>query len=203
MAVTAAQGERYTIRRKVFRLLGNAFHVFNAEGEIIGFCDQKRLRLKEDIRFYTDASKSEELLTLKARSIIDFGATYDISLPTGELIGSLRRKGMKSTFVRDEWRVFDEAGEQIGSVQEKGAIASVLRRLNDYAALLSPQKLELWRHTPEQKPAEGTQIATLRRHFNPFIYRLGVAVHTEDEQLDDLMLLAIGCLIAAIEGRQG
>lgn len=73
-------GERYTIRRKVLRLLGNSFHVLDAQGQIVGYCNQKRLRLREDIRFYTDERKSEELLTLKARSILDFSTTYDIEI---------------------------------------------------------------------------------------------------------------------------
>lgn len=194
-------GERYTIRRKVLRLLGNSFHVLDAQGQIVGYCNQKRLRLREDIRFYTDERKSEELLTLKARSILDFSTTYDIALPTGELVGSLRRKGLKS-MVRDEWLVFDEQGAQIASIVEKGALASLLRRLNDAVALFSPQTYELRRHAPGTKPATGTLVASYRQHFNPLIYRLGVTVHGEDEHLDDLVLLAIGCLIAAVEGRQ-
>ena len=199
--MAAKPGERYTIRRKVLRLLGNSFHVFDERGEIVGYCNQKRLRLREDIRFYTDDRKTEELLTLKARSILDFGTTYDITLPTGEQVGSLRRRGFKS-LVRDEWLVFDERGTQIATIQEKGSFASVLRRLNDAVALLSPQTYELRRHGPAEKPAAGALVATFRRHFNPIIYRLGVTVHADDEQLDDLVLLAIGCLIAAVEGRQ-
>ena len=59
-----------------------------------------------------------------------------------------------------------------------------------------PQRFEVFRES------DGAHVATLRQHFNLFIYRLGVAVHQDDEMLDDLMLLGATCLIAAIEGRQ-
>jgi hypothetical protein len=34
------------------------------------------------------------------------------------------------------------------------------------------------------------------------VYRLGISPIREDEHLDDLLILAAGCLIAAMEGRQ-
>ena len=76
-------GEMYTIRRQVLKLLGAAFHLYNPAGEVVGYCKQAALKLKEDIRVYTDESCAQELLTIKARSIIDFSATYDIALSDG------------------------------------------------------------------------------------------------------------------------
>lgn len=51
--------------------------------------------------------------------------------------------------------------------------------------------------------ADGREVARYRQHFNPFVFRLGVAPGPgDDEEFDDLIVLAVGCLIAAIEGRQ-
>jgi len=197
MAIKAAPGEKYTIRRKVLKLLGAAFHVYDAEGKVVGYCKQKAFKLREDIRLFTDESCSTELLVLRARQVIDFGATYDVTTPGGDAIASLRRKGMKSSFVRDEWLVFDEHGEQVAIIREKGSFAPIARRYIDYVALLFPQRFEVLR-------GEGTPpVATLRQHFNPFVFRMGVAVHRDDPVLDELTLLGASCLIAAIEGRQG
>ncbi len=196
MAVKAAPGEKYTVRRKILKILGAAFHVYDAQGGLVGYCKQKAFKLKEDIRLYTDESCSKELLVLSARNVIDFGATYDVKTPAGDAIASLRRKGMKSSFVRDEWLVFDEHGEQIAMIQEQGSIAPLARRYVDNIAWLMPQRFDVTR-------GAGTPpIATIRQHFNPFVYRLGLAVHSDDEVLDELTLLGAVCLIAAIEGRQ-
>src|SRR6185503_13579603 len=44
---------QYMIRRKVLTLFGAQFHIYNAEGKVVGFSKQKAFKLKEDIRVYT------------------------------------------------------------------------------------------------------------------------------------------------------
>lgn len=196
----AAPGERYTIRRKILTIVGASFHVYDANGALIAFCKQKAFKLREDLRLFTDESRSTELLTMKARSVIDFGATYDVTLPDGQVVGSLRRKGLKS-ILRDQWLVFapGDAGVKgsapIATIVEDSGFKAFSRRFVPYVGLFMPQKMHM-------KSADGREIATFRQHFNLFVYRLGVAVHHEDEQFDDLLILAAGCLMAAIEGRQ-
>lgn len=197
--------ERFTIRRKVLKLFGASFHVYDPQGEPIAFCKQKAFKLREDIRLYTDDSMSEEFLTLKARQIIDFGVTFDVTLPDGSSLASLRRKGLKSTMLRDSWIVFGpdltpgvEGGtgaQQIATIEEDSAGLAFVRRYIDYVSMFFPQKFHV-------KNNSGVHIATLRTHFNPFVYRLTVHVHRDDPELDELVLLAAGVLIAAIEGRQ-
>jgi len=189
-----APGERYTIRRKVFRLFGAGFHIYGPQGELVGFCNQKAFRLRESLMVYTDDSRSTELFHIGTEQIIDFGATYYVTLPTGERIGSCRRKGIKSMF-RDEWEVFDGEGKSVGVLMEDSGTLAMLRRVHEAFAALCPEKYVLRRH-------DGREIATLRTHFNWFIYRLGVGIREDDSELDDLMILALGCLIAAVEGRQ-
>jgi hypothetical protein len=195
MAFKAQPGEQYTIRRKVLKLFGAAFHVYDPSGNVIAYCKQKAFKLKEDIRLYTDESCTTELFCIRARSIIDFGATYDLTLPDGRVLGSFRRKGLKSTFVRDEWLVFGPQGVQVATLAEQGGALAFLRKYIDILAAFSPQTFTLARDG--QAP-----LATFRVHFNLFVYRLSIAVLADDAELDDLMILAAGSLIAAIEGRQ-
>jgi uncharacterized protein YxjI len=197
MSVIPAPGESYTIRRKVFKIFGAAFHIYDEKGGIAGYCKQKAFKLREDIKIYTDESCSTVLLSITARSIIDFGATYDITLSTGERLGSLRRKGLKSSFLRDEWLIFDEDEREIGIIRERGSWVSFFRRYIELVALFSPQVYDV-------ETTTGKPIGVLRRHFNPFIYRLGVRVEPDAEAsgFDDLYVLAMGCLIAAVEGTQ-
>lgn len=194
MPIKAKPGEQYTIRRKVLKIFGAAFHVYDEQGSVVGYCKQKAFKLKEDIRLYTDESMSEPLLTLAARSIIDFGATYDITMPDGTQIGSLRRKGLKSTFLKDEWLIFDHEGNEIGMLKEKSLLMAFLRR-GDLSAFF-PQRYEFFKSNSEEP------VAAVRQHFNLFVYRLGLSVLKDDQELDELLLLGATCLIAAIEGRQ-
>lgn len=195
MAFNIRPGEAYTIRRKVLKIFGAAFHVYDPRGGLVGYCKQKAFKLKEDLRIYTDESCATELIVIKARSIIDFGAVYDVTLPDGKSLGSFRRKGLKSSFIRDHWLVYDGAGAQVGEVIEQGGFLTIARRYIDLVSLFFPQKYEIRR-------LDGTIVARYRQHFNIFVYRLSVAVDRDDEQIDDLVLLAGGCLICAIEGRE-
>jgi len=194
-AFNAQPGEQYTLRRQVFKFFGAGFHVYDPRGGLVAYCKQKAFKLKEDLRLYTDDTCSTEVIRIAARSIIDFGATYDIMLPDGTSLGSLRQKGLSSAFVRDHWLVFDQQGNQVAELQEIGGWLPMLRRWVEWVAILSPQKFDLRR-------MDGTVVATFRQHFNPFVYRLGITIHADDERIDDLMILATACLIGAIEGRQ-
>jgi uncharacterized protein YxjI len=196
LAFNIRPGESYTIRRKVFKILGAAFHIYSPQGGLMGYCKQKAFKLKEDIRIFTDESCSKELLVIKARSMLDFGATYDVMFPDGAAVGSLRRKGLTSTFLRDAWMVFDAGGQHIADLREDGSVLALARRYIDFVSFISPQRFTMAR-------ADGTEIAKFRQHFNPLVYRLSIQVLRDDPELDDLVILASGCLITAIEGRQG
>lgn len=189
----ATTTDRYTVRRKVLQIFGASFHIYDSEDRIVGFCRQKAFKLREDLRLYTDESCSKELFRIRARQIIDIGVTFDVTLPDGSSLGSLRRKGLKS-LVRDEWLILSPEGQEIGLIQEDSGSLAMLRRLIEVAALLFPQSFTV-------TTAAGDLVATLRTHFNLFVRRIGIAVHADHPEIDDLILLAIGCLIAAIESR--
>lgn len=196
MAITAGPGERYTIRRKFFKLFGAGFTVYDEAGSPLAYTHQKAFRLRENITLYTDESRSDAMLTIRTDSVLDFSGSYDVATPEGRVVGTLRRKGMKSSFVRDEWIVYTGEGREHALIRERGGFAPFARRWIDSIAVFLPQTFDVTR------VGDGVQIATFRQHFNPVIYKMGVAINADDAHLDDLVLLAAGSLIAAIEGRQ-
>lgn len=52
----------YLVRRKVFKLAGGAFHIFDAHGQFVMYSHMKAFKLKEDIRRYTGEDRQHELL---------------------------------------------------------------------------------------------------------------------------------------------
>ncbi|HYE60607.1 MAG TPA: hypothetical protein VD997_01305 [Phycisphaerales bacterium] len=195
LAFNIQPGESYTIRRKVFKIFGAAFHIYDPSGNLAGYCKQKAFKIKEDIRIYTDESMQQELVSIRARHVLDFSTTYDVTLPDGFAMGSLRRKGLSSTFLRDEWLMFDDKNRQVAVVKEDNAFAAFCRRYLDFVAFFFPQKFTLTK-------TDGTPIAKFRQHFNPLVFRMSVAVLADDPEINDLVILATGCLLTAIEGRQ-
>ena len=182
---------QYTIRRKILSLLGSKFHIYDPSGNLIGYCKKKAFKLREDIRIYTDESMSQERLAIKARSILDFSAAYDIvDGQTGEQLGALKRQGLKSMF-RDQWQVFDAQDRQIGILHEDSVALALVRR---FLTNLIPQHFEL-------KDGSGTALADFRTHFNPFVHKMTVTV-SDRSPLNPAVPLAAGMLLMAIEGRQ-
>ena len=116
-------------------------------------------------------------------------------MPDGTVLGSVRRKGLSSSFVRDHWLVFDTGDHEIGSVTEDSAGLGLARRMLPLVSLLSPQLFHLHRNN------DNEMIATYRTHANIFIRRLGISIQKDDSQINKFFILAIGCLLTAMESR--
>lgn len=88
---------RFMIRRKFLKLFGGAFHIFDEAGGVAFYSKMKAFKLKEDLRLYTGEDMQHEVLAIRARSVLDFGATYDVvDSASGQKVGALRRKAFKS-----------------------------------------------------------------------------------------------------------
>ena len=108
----------YRVRKKVLAI-GNKYWIEDQAGNVIGFSKQKVLKLKEDIRIYTDESMKQELFRIKQQQIIDLWGNFAlIDSATEQPIGYIRRKAAKSTFAWDEWEMYDANNQLIGKIEE-------------------------------------------------------------------------------------
>jgi uncharacterized protein YxjI len=181
---------QYLFRRKVFKLFGGAFHVYDENGAVVFYSKQKAFKLKEDFRIYSDESQSQELLAIKTPQILDIGATYNVQdVTTGEAVGALRRKGLKS-IVKDEWVILSREGQEIGVLTETSLIAALLSRFIN----LIPQTYVV--------SANNREVAEIKQHFNPFVLKYTMTIADEMPSIDPRLLIAAGILIVGIEGRQ-
>lgn len=186
------QHQRYLLKRQVFALAGT-FRFYDPAGNQVMYSQQKMFKLKEDIRVFADEEKTQEVLQIKARQIVDFSAAYDvIDSAFNQKVGALRRKGMKS-ILRDEWEVLDANDQVIGKLFEDSMGLAMLRRL--LLGSLLPQNYDIT--FGEQR------VADLKQRFNLFRYELDIDFSFDPAKLLDRRLgLAAGILLAAIEGRQ-
>jgi hypothetical protein len=99
-------------------------------GEPLAFVRQKKLALKEDIRFFADDSEQEELFRIKARQLLEFRGRYDVTTPGGERIGVLE-KVFGISLLRSTWRVLDAQEQVVATAQEKSVPVAILRRVID------------------------------------------------------------------------
>jgi uncharacterized protein YxjI len=105
----------------------NRYEFSLAEGEPpFCFVEQARFKFKEDIRFYTDDSKSTELLRIKARQRFDPRATYDITGADGSKIGEIQKVFGRSLF-RSTYAINSPSGTV--TAQELNPVVALFRRL--------------------------------------------------------------------------
>jgi uncharacterized protein YxjI len=98
------------------------------EGEVFAFVEQKRFKFKEDIRFYTDESKSVELMRIKARQRFDPRARYDVTDAQGSKIGEIQ-KAFAASLLRSTYVLYDANGTEVCRASERNVAVAVFRRL--------------------------------------------------------------------------
>jgi uncharacterized protein YxjI len=186
------QHDNYLLKKQAIALTGK-LRFYNPQGEVVLFSEQKMFKLREDIRVFSDEQKSQEVLAIKARQIIDFSAAYDvIDSTSGVKVGALRRKGLKS-ILKDEWELLDPSDNVIGLCFEDNMQLALLRRL--LLGNLLPQNYDM--------TLGQTRVADLKQRFNPLRYEMDIDFSMDTaRQLDRRLGIAAAALLAIIEGKQ-
>jgi uncharacterized protein YxjI len=93
---------------------------------------QRKLAIKEHIRFCADESETQELFHIQARSWLDTGSSkYDVVDAQEGTIGLLEHL-FKQSLLRTTWRITDAAGDEVATAQERSQAMAVLRRVIDF-----------------------------------------------------------------------
>lgn len=202
-----AQYKQIEFRRKFWKFFGAEIFVSNpGSGHDIGYIKMKAWKLREDIRLYTDRTMQQEVFQIHARQIIDFGATYDVLAGTPpQPYMSLRRKGLKSAFVRDHWDLLDNAGNVFGSVQETSSGLALARRwleILPYGELIGlafsfvPQTYTICTTQPDGRAAV---MGTITHRKNPFIVKMLVDTSAAEVPVQPYITMAAASLLSIID----
>jgi uncharacterized protein YxjI len=101
-------------------------------GPPVAYVRQKKLKIKEEIRFFADEAETQELFQIKARTWLDTGGSkYDVIDAQAGNIGLLEHVFGKSLF-RSTWRISGAEGEEIAIAHERSPVLAILRRVIDF-----------------------------------------------------------------------
>jgi len=120
--------DRFTIDQLI-RPMVNLYRI-SAGATPVAFVRQKRMAIKEDIRFFADENEARELWRIKARSLMEFGGRYDVTTPEGEKIGVLGKVFGKS-LLRSTWSIMDANEQELAEAKERSVPIAILRRVID------------------------------------------------------------------------
>jgi uncharacterized protein YxjI len=202
VAAVEFQYDRFLVDQLV-RPIANLYRVTPlAAGEApagppIAYVRQKKLALKEDIRFYADEAETQEIFRIAARSVLDIGGSrYDV-LAGEERIGFLWHK-FKESLVRTTWHVGGPNEEEVAIARERSLVGAVLRRVVDFVPDIGgwipiPYNFEFL--------ADGQLIGAMDRKFKlRDQYILDLSGDT-DRKIDRRVAVALAIALDALQNR--
>jgi len=100
-------------------------------GRPVAYVRQKKMAIREDIRFFADEQETQELFRIKARSILDMGGSrYDV-FADEERIGVLDHM-FKQSLLRSTWTVRNGNEAELMIARERSLVAAIARRAIDF-----------------------------------------------------------------------
>lgn len=188
-AETSIWYQNYYRTRKKVLAVASQYWIEDANGKCLGYAKQKMLRMKEDIRIYSDESMATELFRIKQEQIMDVWGTYSvIDSFTNAVVGKVRRSVM-SGIGADEWQILDPAGQQIGRIVERSGRG------------LARKYISLGNLVPEQVKVEfyGQEVGQIKQQFKIVGDTWEVDCCRMPPQLDRRVLLAGMVMMGMVE----
>jgi uncharacterized protein YxjI len=134
--VEGLEADRYLVDQLV-RPIVNLYRVTplaageSPAGPPVAFVRQKKLAIKEDIRFYADENEAQELFRIKARSAFDIGgARYDV-FADEQKIGVLEHQ-FRASLLRSTWTVRGADDNVVMTARERSLPLAIARRVIDF-----------------------------------------------------------------------
>lgn len=113
-----------------FKLLAIASQIYirDANGALLGYVKQKLFKLKEDINVFADENQAQLLFNIKADRVLDFSAKYIFTSADGKVLGSIKRKGMRSIF-KANYEIYNGSEIQVMKIGEENGWIKVIDSL--------------------------------------------------------------------------
>jgi uncharacterized protein YxjI len=200
---TIESSDRFLVQQ-VFKPIGNEYRISvpspgsTDEGTPILFVKQKKLKVREDIRFRLDPDADEHLFMIKSQSVFEFRGRHDVLDGHDAVVGRLEKAFGKSLF-RSHWLVRDAAGEVLLEAYEANLVIALVRRI---AGLFSNVVSVLqWLPFNFTLRREDAEVGTYKRVLGAFRDRYVLELGPELAGADRRVLLAFTVALDALQDR--
>ena len=197
------QTDRFLVQQ-VFKPIANEYRISvpapgtTDEGRPLLYVKQKKLKIKEDIRFRTsDDDSARHAFMIKSKSVFEFRGRHDVLDEHDQSIGLLEKVFGKS-LLRSHWRVRDEDGNELFEAHEASWWIALLRRFAD----LGPDWMSLLNWLPFNfvLKRDGEIVGRYRRVLGKFRDRYVMELQPGFEA-DRRLVLAFAVALDALQDR--
>jgi uncharacterized protein YxjI len=199
----AIEGSDRFLLQQVFKPIANEYRFSipasgsTEEGEPLLFVKQKKMAIKEDIRFRLQPDDGPHLFMIKAKTVFEFRGRHEVLDADGQVIGLLEKAFGKS-LVRSHWIVRDAEGTELFESYEASWAIAIIRRVagivSDWLAALQwlPFNFVLKRSDQEV----GTYRRVLGTFRDRYVLELGPGFEG-----DRRLVLAFAVALDALQDR--
>lgn len=180
-----------------FTLLVNRFDLYDSNGKLIGFAEQKRFKLREQVSIWKTETRDKVLFSIRAENILDVHGKYIISDENDDLVGYLCKVFTKS-LVRSTWEAFNANGVLLYRASEKNLLFALIRRVGTSIPILG----EILEQLPIRFDLvyEGKVVGYHRRIFG-IRDKYEIAITSDLSGSDKRILLALGIVLDVLQNR--
>ena len=194
--------DRFLVQQ-VFRPIANEYRISipspgsSVEGEPLLFVKQKKLKIKEDIRFRLTPDDERHLFMIKSKTVFEFRGRHEVLDELDQPIGLLE-KVFGLSLLRSHWRVRDKEGAELLEAHEASWIFALVRRFADFG----PDWLSLLTWLPFNfvLKRNGKQAGTYKRVLGKLRDRYVMELD-EGADVDRRLLLAFAVALDALQDR--
>jgi uncharacterized protein YxjI len=199
---TIRSSRRFVVQQ-VFRPIGNEYRISappagSDEGSPLLFVKQKKLAIKEDIRFRLDPDGDAHLFMIKSKSVFEFRGRHEVRDADDQVIGQLE-KAFGASLLRSHWRVRDAEGNELFEAHEASWTLAIVRRLGEFL----PSWLGLLAYVPFNFVLKrgGKEAGWYRRVLGKLRDRYVVELGDELGDVDRRLVLAFAVALDALQDR--
>ena len=189
--------------QQVFKPIANEYRISasptgDEEGTPLLFVKQKKMKIKEDIRFRLAPDDEAFLFMIKSKSVFEFRGRHEVLDEDGAVLGTLEKNFTKS-LIRSHWHVRDPAGEELFEAHETSFLIAVVRRVAD----IGPDWLQLLQWLPFNFTLrrDGEEAGSCRRVLGKLRDRYVVELAEPLRDADRRLVIAFGVALDALQDR--
>jgi uncharacterized protein YxjI len=181
-------------------LMVNRYEVVTAdpdgsEGHTLAFAEQKRMKLKEEVVFYTDESRSRRVFSFKARQRLDVHAEHDVFDEYGNPLGTFSKR-FGASLLRSTWDLAAPGVTAVG--RERRPVLAILRRIWELIPYVGDVWIPFVFHFDFVDTASGATVLVSERQKS---IRDRYVVTVPDPRLDFRVAASMAVALDALQSR--